>query len=288
MKTSRLVLAALFLLVVLFGFIASSSAGAKAPLKDPHGKITSWTEFNAFDLKVTSPDVSGHSTWQGEFDDDSSDIQLVGDTFEDNAPKAGKILLIGGRVLAIQGSIATPGYEMDALDSGVLQYQLVLQLLGAAVSGGPAGLKGVRDIDFSQQNTGIKFATSSAQAFIAPPWRVKGVVKMAAPDAIEFDLEVTTGVKGKPLDEGGQRTLDYSGHLSRVANARLDDSMVLDGWSLFGVGPYSKESPDGTVHSYGAQAAPDMHKTIAAIRADIRAKQQAEDQAKHPTKIRPL
>jgi hypothetical protein len=283
LKTSRFVRAAL-LVALYFGLGALSSAATLAPGKDAQHKA-SWPEFNGFDVKVTSPDAAGHSTWRGQFDHDSGDIQLDGDTIEGTTTKAGKIILIGGRVLAIQGGLATPGHELDALDSGVLQYQLLLQLLLAGAPDGPAGVNGVRQIDFSQQYTGIRLATSSAKAYIAPPWRVKGTVKTTGPDTVAFDLQITTGVKGKPSDQGGLQRLNYSGHLSKVAAARLDDATSLDGWSLFWVEPYSGAAGDQAVDDYGARPAPEIHKTVAGIRSDIREKQEAEDKARKPAKM---
>ncbi|MHB8744577.1 MAG: hypothetical protein ACYC9L_15845, partial [Sulfuricaulis sp.] len=47
-----------------------------------------------------------------------------------NSPRTGKILLVGGRVMATKGNVATPGYEIDALDGPVLQQKVVIHLLG--------------------------------------------------------------------------------------------------------------------------------------------------------------
>ena len=277
MKILRLILATCFSIVLSFGFVALGRA-ADAPCADPCGKPTSWSEFNVFTLKVTSPDTPCyHSQWHGQFDKDSADIQIDAETSEGGATKTGKIFMIGGRVLAIHGNIATQGYEIDAIDSAVLQYQAVLHMLGAALPGGAAGLKGVRKIAFSREETGIQVATPSAEWLIPPPVHLKGTVKVEAPDVVEYELALTAGPKGKPESEGGWQRLNYSGRLSKVVTARLDDSIALDGWTLFWVGPYAKKAGTGTIYDYGAQPASDFHKTVGGIRDDIRKKAEADN-----------
>ena len=52
--------------------------------------------------------------------------------------------------------------------------------------------KGNQQIDFTNQETGIKFATPSASGFIAPPWKVKGEVRVFSGDDVEYSLELTS------------------------------------------------------------------------------------------------
>jgi hypothetical protein len=270
MKIARICIAVLFALVFSFGFASfSSSAVGDAP-----DKPAAWTAFNEFTVKVTSPGLHGSAIWNGQFDRTSGDLRIDGETSEDNAIKKGKILLIGGRVLALEGNLATPGYEIDALDSLVLLYQYVVRLLSAALPGGPLDITGARAIDFADDKHGIRIGTLSASGFIAPPWRVKGSVNASAPDVVEYDLALTSADKEKP---GGQRSLNFSGRLSKIATARLDDSITLDGWTLFWVGPYEKKVAGGTIYDYGATPAPELHKSVGAIRVDIRNKATADD-----------
>jgi hypothetical protein len=229
MKRSRLFLAILFSFALFFGFVATGVRAADAPCEDPCGKPTSWSEFNVFTLKITSPDTPGfHSLWHGRFDKDSHDIQIDAETSEGGATKTGKILMIGGRVLALRGNYATPGYEIDAIDLAILQYEAVLRMLGVALPNGSAGLKGVRKIAFSRQKTGIQVATASAEWLIPAPMRVEGEVKLEASGVVDYELALTAGVKGKPQSEGGWQRFNYSGSLSKVGTARVDDSMALN------------------------------------------------------------
>ena len=99
----RLILAVVFSMVLSFGFVASSSWAADTPCKNPCGKGTSWSEFNVFALKVTSPATPLVTTQYGmaSLAEDSADIQIDAETAEGGATKTGKILMVGGRVLAI-------------------------------------------------------------------------------------------------------------------------------------------------------------------------------------------
>ena len=114
----------------------------------------------------------------------------------------GKILMVGGRVLATQGPIAEPGYEIDALDAPILEQELVSRLLGAALPNGPEGTKGMREIDYKSEKTGIQFATPSAQGFISAPWHVSGDVTVLAPNVVEYQLSLTAAGTG---NSAGQR-----------------------------------------------------------------------------------
>jgi hypothetical protein len=274
-KISHHILVGLVSFILSFGFISFDLRAADVPC-DACGKPTAWSEFNVFSIKVTFPDTPDFSLWHGQFDKNSNDIQIDVETSDAGKTKKGKILMIGGRVLAIHGDIATPGYEIDALDGPVLEYQAVIRMLGAALPDGIAGLKGVREIDYSNEKTGFQLATQSAGWDILPPVHVKGTVTREAPDVVEYELALTAGVKGKPESEGGWQRLHFSGRLSKGASARIDDVTALDGWKIFGLGPYAKKVGTGTIYDYGAQPSSDFHKTVGGIRADIQQKAEAD------------
>jgi hypothetical protein len=167
MKTIKYVLLA-FLLAFLCP-IGSFASTKDEKCVDPCGKPTPWDEFNVFELKVTSPEHAGYQLWRGRFDKSSKDIQISVESSDAKGTAKGMILLIGGRVMAIQGPIIQKGYEIDALDAPVLHFELIQRLLGRAYPGGPDNIAGEKQIDVSDERTGIKMATPSAEWFIAPP-----------------------------------------------------------------------------------------------------------------------
>lgn len=131
-------------ILVTFALALSSSpvAAADTPCDDPCGKQTAWFDFNGFTLKSTSPKSNGYELWHGQFDEESGDMQIDTEISFDGSKKTGKILMVAGRVMATYGDIGEPGYEIDALDGAILQQQLVLRLLGAALPAGPQAVKG--------------------------------------------------------------------------------------------------------------------------------------------------
>ena len=225
--------------VITFTWLISGAlfaAPQKDACEDPCGKPTAWDEFNKFELKMTVPKEPGYSSWKGTFDKQSLDIQINVEVTDGKKVTKGKILMVGGRVLATQGPIAEPGYEIDALDAPILEQELVSRLLGAALPNGPEGTQGMREIDYKSEKTGIQFATPSAQGFISAPWHVSGDVTVLAPNVVEYQLSLTAAGTGNSAGKGAEYTANFEGRLSKVAGAKIDDSMLLDGWNLFGVG----------------------------------------------------
>lgn len=267
MNRSRSVfVATLFSCLTCVNFCAASS---DKKCEDPCGTPTTWDDFNVFDLKVSNSQKPGYDSWQGKFDKDSGDGQIAVKNATDGKAVMGSILLIGGRFMAIRGLIAKQGYEIDALDAPVLQRQLVVRLLGEVLPNGPAEIERVRKIDFRNEKTGIQFATPSAQGFIAPPWHVSGDIRIVPPDTIEYQLVLAAGTAGRPTDQGGAYSANFSGRLSKTANAKVDDDMSLHGWNLFELGVHSRKEGTSTLYDYGAAPVNGAYTNVADVRKKI-------------------
>jgi hypothetical protein len=232
-------------------------------------KPTAWNEFNVFELKVTVPGDLGYQFWQGRFDNESSDIQIVVERSDGQKITKGRILLIGGRVMAIQGPIAEQRHEIDALDASVLYLRLIMRLLGEALPYGPAEISGERKIDLKEGTTGIKFATPSAQGFIAAPWQVTGAVTAVSADDIKYDLSLSAA--GSGIDGSVRYASNFAGSLTKVASAKIDDSTPLDGWSVLGLGVQTRKTVNGTTLDYGAAPTSVTYNLVADIRNKIAA-----------------
>lgn len=262
--------------IVVVGAVALSffnAAAAEAPCGDPCGKPTSWLDFNGFTLRVTSPKSDGYGRWHGQFDKKSMDIQIAAETSFGGTTRTGKILMIGGRVMATSGDVGEAGYEIDALDGAILQQQLVFRLLGAALPAGPNAVRGTYKVDYSDARTGIQFATPSAQGFISPPWRVIGSVKRISSEKYQYQLALTSGVKGKTPGDGGAYASNFEGNLFKTSNARIENAMPLSGWKLYGVGVQVQKTDNGTIYDYNAAPSSESYKTV----ADVRKKLEEED-----------
>lgn len=263
---------ALTIVIILTASLICFASQSNETCGDPCGKPTPWDEFNKFELKVTAED-SGYSSWKGTFDKKSDDIQVDVEISDGKKITKGKILMVGGRVMVTQGQVTEPGYEIDALDAPIMEQKLVFRLLGEALPSGPEEIKGTRKIDFKSENTGIQFATPSAQGFISAPWRVRGEVKADTPDVVDYQLSLTSPGTGNPVGQPKERNTNFVGRLSKVVSARIDDSLPLAAWKVLGVGVQTRKEGDTTMYDYGAAPTSDVYKTV----ADIRKKLSADD-----------
>ena len=261
----------LTLLLVCFSLVAPGNASQEEGCSNPCGKPTAWQDFNSFTLKAGAPGQAAYSQWQGQFDEVSGDIQINVEQSVSGTVAKGKILMIGGRVMAIQGPIAEPGYEIDALDAAILQLQLVTKLLGRALPNGPASVKSAQEIDFADGKTGVQIATPSAGGMIQPPWRIIGQLKRLPADGIQYILTLTSRSASKATNEQHESTVTFAGTLFNSANAKIDDQLSLEKWNLFGVGPQSSKQQGGTIIDYGAAPKATTYKTVAEVRKQIEA-----------------
>lgn len=239
--------------------------GAEASCDKP----TAWNDLNLVELKMTSSGQPGYATWRMVLDQETTDIQVDSEMSDGTKTEKGRILVVGGRVMAMQGPSVEPGYEIDLLDAPILEWQLVTRLLGRALPDGPPKVPGVRQIDFAEEHTGIKLATPSAGGTVPAPWRVVGDVKTLAPDAVEFHLQLTVRQKAAPADESSAFDQVFVGRLSKIANAKIDGALSLEGWSVFGLGAQTRTTAEGTIVDYGAGPASSAYKSVADIRTSI-------------------
>ena len=261
-----------FVMGMLFVCVASVAPGSASPQQDcgnPCGKPTAWQDFNSFTLKTSIPGQSAYSKWQGKFDAKSNDIQVDVEHSQSGSIIRGKILMIGGRVMAIQGPIATPDHEIDALDGVVLELQLVMKLLGRALPSGPASVSSAKAIDYTDTKTGVKVATQSAGETFQPPWRVAGKLKKVGPDAIEFSLTFTSRNDQAPGAEKQEQITLFEGMLFNTRNAKIDDQFNLETWKLFDVGPQSRNQKGATIIDFSAAPLIGTYKTVADVHKNI-------------------
>lgn len=259
----------LFVLVISTLSFSYASALQQEPCTDPCGKATAWQDFNSFELRVSAPEQGGYDFYRGRFDKETGDIAVDVEQAEGSSVKKGKILMIGGRIMATEGPIVERGYEIDTLDGAVLNLQLVVKALGRAFPNGPASINTAQKVDFSDAKTGIQIATASAGGMIQAPWRLVGELKRDESDGIQYDLTLTAAGANKK-DKG---TFRMSGKLFNGAQTRIDDQLKLDAWILYGVGVQSRKEGNATIFDYSAAPTKSTYRTV----ADVRKKLEAED-----------
>jgi hypothetical protein len=235
---------------------------------DPCGKPTAWQDFNTFTLKMTTQGASGYSLWQGHFDKETNDIQINVEESDAGKVVKGKLLMIGGRVMAVQGPIVEPGYEIDAMDGAVLELQLVIRLLGRVLPNGPSSVQSAQTINYTDPKVGIQIATPSAGGMIQAPWHVVGEIKPTHGDAIQYDLTLTSKT-GDQRGKGTDAVVNLTGSLSNEPNARIDDHLSLEKWGLFGVGVQSRKQQGSTTYDYSAAPTTTTYKTVSDVRKKL-------------------
>lgn len=262
----HIIITALFLCFTFTGRCCATACDGSNPSAS---NLSAWEEFNAFELKTTKPGTSDYASYHGEFDQKSSDIQIEVEILEAGKTIKGKILMIGGRVMATQGPITEPGYEIDALDAAVLQQQLAVRLLAEAIPEGPAAVSGKQQINHKSETQGVCFATPSAEGYIPPPWQLTGFIKNAPRGGVQYEMRLVSGTSEKSSKQASAYDLTFNGRLSKVLTARIDDSMSLADWNLFGVGVQTRETKGGTVFDYSSAPATEPYQTVAHVRRKL-------------------
>lgn len=143
-----------------------------------------------------------------------------------------------------------------------------MQLLGRAFPNGPDSLNGSQRINVTDSKDGIHVGTPSATSDFEPPWTLVGTASKDAAGAVQFDLRFTS--TGPPGAQPPRYTLQLVGSLGHAnADPSLDDSMSLDEWKVYGVGPREEKQGNSTILDYGATEANNGYKTVADIRKAI-------------------
>jgi hypothetical protein len=166
-------------------------------------------------------------------------------------PEHGIIMMIAGRVMLVKGVKLTAGSELAALDQPLLMYGLVSKILGRVLPAGPDAVGGGQRISHVDTAVGLAFSTPSAQGNIPPPWSVEGSVRPAADHSLDFDLV---------LKSAAHTVISLKGNLRHQNDFHLDDSMELDGFSIFNL-----EYRSG----YAAKPMTDHPKTIGDVRRQL-------------------
>lgn len=253
-------------LVPIAIFLVSANSEACDKEHDPCGKHTGWNDYEAVRLRVQQGASVNDYFMQSSRE--NGDLQVDVDISDPKSPQNGTVLMVEGRTFAGKGLTLTKGSEIDAIDGPLLAVILTEKVLSRAVPDGPGAVTKKLQIAHKDKETGIQFATPSAQGFIPPPWSVDGVVSPNVDGSVDFSL--TLKWKNKNAKNVSQTmAVNLSGQLKRNANFHIPDTMSLDGWVVFGVGPIVAKSDNNTIYDYGAQQAKSAPKSIADIRKAI-------------------
>jgi hypothetical protein len=191
----------------------------------------------------------------------NGDFQVDIDLADAAHPQHGTIMMIGGRIMLSKGLTLTPGSELGALDRPLLMYALLSSTLSRVLPAGPGATVSRQKISHVDTSVGISYGTANAHGYIPPPWSVEGSLRPTGSGSFEFDL----------LLKWSTSTLNLKGTLQHQSDFRLDDSMEVAAFSVFGL-----EYQSG----YIAKPMTDPPKTIGDIRRQLAAPAKAPSPAK--------
>jgi hypothetical protein len=187
------------------------------------------------------------------------DLKITIDSTKKGKRETGQMMLINGQRqwLLVKNLPLEKGYEIDALDSVVLDLKLVLELLRAAAPGGPNEIKQKTAVDLHESHRSISLSTASASGGIEAPWALRGTIEPNAADQTSFDLTLASDEK-----------VHFGGTWRRDATPpSFTDDMPLDGWQILSPGPMTMSDGNRTVYDYGAQVSKNHPKTLGELRA---------------------
>jgi len=183
---------------------------------------------------------------------ENGDARIAIDRRDGGTHTNGTIVLIGGRWMLTEGFAVSAGKEIESLDLAVLNAQLVIVLLTAALPNGPPAPGPPQHVRFAEKTNPIRIETASTSAEYRAPWTVVGTVTVPGADApANYQLSFTYS------DQGFSRTVDLAGSAGK-AKAPLDlpDSMKLTGWRIRRLPQSSDPSRTAAQPGAAAEAAP--------------------------------
>jgi hypothetical protein len=250
------------LLALAFMWVALPSFGAE---KGP-APLTDWFKEDHIVVETRVPDVAGYSKTD-ILRAPAGDLRIDVESTDGKRTQKGTILLVSGNWMVTKGLELESGYEIDAIDSAVLEAQLPLQLLSRVSRRGPAFVAARQTVDLKETAEAIHINTSSAEGTFSAPWKVSGVVQRIRPELVQYDLTFSFSA------EGSVHAVQISGKLENLSAAfQLPDTFSLLGWKVHRLGPYTEKTTNGTIADYGAKPARESLKTL----GDLRKKAKAE------------
>ncbi len=188
----------------------------------------------------------------------NQDLKITMNTTENGKQQTGEIMLINGQRqwMLAKNLPLEKGYEIDALDVPVLSLKLVLELLRAAVPGGPSQIKEKTTFNVHEEIRSIAVNTASASGGLEAPWSLQATIEPTAADQSSFELTA------KHME-----TMHVSGTWQKEATPlAFSDEMPLDGWQILGIGPIKTTNGNETILDYGAQISNKHPKTLGELR----------------------
>ena len=250
-------------ILAIFFIIASQSIIAATNFTEiPHK--AAWQDFNVIKLSVEDNQNSWKANWLITIDKEKNTISIEKDDYFRNQNLKGTLIVLAGKTMLSRGLTLKKGYEIDALDTPIIMMQLLFDILNKTTPTGPSSVTQKLRVDHAEANMPIHISTKSASAHFNAPWRVEGLFSKSSKDTIEYNFSFATSVH-----DGINYTLKMNGELHQKANQTLDDTMKLDGWKIYHLGPINSQQSGIKNFDYSAQLIQPKASTLGELRSEI-------------------
>jgi len=251
--------------------LARVAAAANGADQDICAAASPWQGAHAADLRLQWSEPRDYMRWTFTFASDQ-DLLIETESREGDEVERGKIMLVGGRAMLTQGLELEPQYAIDAMDSPILMYDLVISLLDQAIPEGPEHLLGERSVAITETNRAIRVATPSASGRYEAPWTASGTIRRADAVTVAYSMSFTFDVEDQP------QTIMLDGTWRKGAQAPvLDEHMNIEGWTLYGLGAKAIRQENATIFDYGADASPVLIRTLGELQGAIERAERSAD-----------
>jgi hypothetical protein len=258
------------LLLLQFGYPLCSFADDS---REGVERVLQWREPSRVVLELRGGASGNASKWAADFGEQGDFDLLIGEDAEPDLEK-GRILLISGQAMIVQGIDLEPGYEIDAIDMPAFHFQLLYGILENLFPGGPGTVTEEVPVEHAESDEPITVGTASATGEFGAPWFVKGTVSRGVDQGVHYDLVFTFTVDPA---EAMTFTLRLSGTWTggNTPNT-ISDDFDITGWSVYTIGPYEVEMENGNTTQYLARPTGETYRTVGELR---RAIEKAENEA---------
>ena len=214
--------------------VLALAAGPAAAARDCDPNCdAAWAKYSAITVNAIDAGSPVSASWRILFDHQRRDIRIEADFPGPNGRMRGTIALVGGRVLMSTGLELPRGGEINAVDTPIMAIKLLTAVLGRAVDVAPDALKGEKVVKHRETGVGIRFATPTAEAYLAAPWTADGTVGKVANGDVRYDLHIAGPTRDRYGRAGAPIDSRFTGRFSNATGPVLDDAMPLTGWTMY-------------------------------------------------------
>jgi hypothetical protein len=266
MKARRVLLCAASLLALVLQASGPASAQdvaaaaranrARKEAEKAKGEDNEWYTLTHASLRVTGEGATLFTLYELS---GNGDMRVTIDATGQGKHESGEVMLIMAQRqwMLAKGIPLEEGYEIDVLDGPVLDLQLALELLRAAVPNGPSGIKEKTTLDVKEDSRPMTVSTASASGGFEAPWSLHATIAPSAEGQWSFELSV----------KDTEGTMRMSGTWQKAATPpAFADDMPLDGWQILRIGPIKRTEGNSTIFDYGAQPSDTTAKTLGELR----------------------